>query len=431
MTPVSRPRPARVAVLADTDSRWKWGMLTARQLAPTAGPDPYLLRRPEPPSARQLAEAGVSADTLTTVRMAELPAVLARRRPDVLVLALPGGGSAAAVHALAAGWPSGSRRPLLVTGYVGVVYEKLVEGLLARAGTDVVLANCADDAERFRAVYAGMGLDPAAIVESSLPFLREPAPRQPPGRFTVTFAGQPGVPSSHADRAYLVRRLIGHAVRRPDRLVNFKLRSVPGEQVTHAEPHPYHALLRRVPGGLPPNLQLTVGDMGEALAATDLLVTVSSTAALEAMSLGVPTVLLTDFGVREGLGNAYFTGSGCLASFDEVDAGATPVVDPAWAGRHGVGGRGPEDFVARIGALLDAEPAPLRPFYTIDRSPAYLPGLLASYGLGPDGRPRHLGDSGHGPAARTMRRAIGSTARSFYRSGAHLVAPALRRLGSL
>ncbi|MEN0071401.1 MAG: DUF6716 putative glycosyltransferase [Propionicimonas sp.] len=431
MTPAPNRRPARVAVLADTDSRWKWGMLTARQLVPADGVDPYLLERPEPPSARQLAEAGVAPDALVTVRMTGLAGVLARRRPDVLVLALPGGGTVSAVHALAAGWPAAARRPLLVTGYVGVVYEKVVEGLLARSGTDIVLANCTDDAERFRAVYAGLGLDPDVVVETSLPFLREAAPRERSGPFTVTFAGQPSVPASHADRSYLVRRLVQHARLHPGRVVNLKLRSVPGERVTHAEPHPYHALLRRAPGELPANLRITVGDMGEALAATDLLVTVSSTAALEAMSLWVPTVLLTDFGVRESLGNAYFSGSGCLASFDEVDAGATPAVDPAWARRHGVGGPGPGNLVDRVTALLETEPAPLRPYYTAERSPAYLPGLLASYGLGPDGRAARLGPSGDGQAARMVRKAIRSTARSFYRSGTHVVAPALRKLGSL
>lgn len=424
---MSPTRPRRVAVLADTDSRWKWGMLTAGQLRPTDGIDPYQLDRGDRPSPRQLAEAGVDPEALVATTMSELPHRLAELPPDVLVIALGGGGVVAAVHALAAGWPVERRRPVLVSGYFGVVYEKLVEGLVGRVGTDVVLANSPADVARFRSVYAGLGLDPAPIVEAGLPFLAEPAGPAGPHPFTLTFATQPSVPGSQLDRSYLVARLIRHARLHPDRRVLLKLRSVPGERVTHAEPYPYPALLRRA-GDLPPNLHLDIGAMTEVLAATDLLVTVSSTAALEAMHAGVPTVLLTDFGVRESLGNAHFVGSGCLASFDEVDDGLTPLVDAGWARQHGVGGPNPDPFRARVADLLDAEPPALRPYYTLRRSPVYLPRLLASYGLAADGRPLAAGGAGN---VRLLRRVVRSTARTFYRTGAEVVAPALRKLGAL
>lgn len=69
----------------------------------------------------------------------------------MVVLALVGGAVQAMLHGLA----TLGRRPVVVTGYVGVVYEKLADGLLLRHGADVVLANSRHDAERFRAVYEG------------------------------------------------------------------------------------------------------------------------------------------------------------------------------------------------------------------------------------------------------------------------------------
>ena len=87
---------------------------------------------------------------------------------------------------------------------------------------------------------------------------------------------------------------------------------------------------------LPPNFRLVYGRMGEVLDRTDLLVTVSSTAALESLHRSIPTVVLSDLGMRESLGNHHFVGSGCLASWDQLDAGHLPVPDAAWVARQGV-----------------------------------------------------------------------------------------------
>ena len=204
-------------------------------------------------------------------------------------------------------------------------------------------------------------------------------------------------------------------------------RSLPGERVTHEEPFPYDELLRGLGAEQPANLKVALGDMGQVLARTDLLVTVSSTAAVEAIHRGVPTAVLTDFGIRESLGNAYFLGSGCLASFDELDAGAAPVADERWARRNGLGGT-VDELPGRVAALLAAGPLPpVQPFYTPANAGAMLPGLLATYGVAADGRP-----ATHGEGLPTaLRKAVRSSAKSMYRQGAHVVAPALRKLAAL
>ncbi|MFF2198178.1 DUF6716 putative glycosyltransferase, partial [Streptomyces sp. NPDC058157] len=348
--PLSRSRAdQRIAVLADSDTRWKWGANTARRLAPSDGSTGhritgYLLRGRATPTARQLGEAGVGVGVgpdaaPVEVTCAEFLAELGRERYDVVVLALVGGAVQAVLHGARALWPEPAARPVFVTGYVGVVYEKLADGLLLRHGADLVLANSRHDAGRFRAVYEGVGADPGAVTETALPFL-DGAPYEPAGDRThrVVFAVQPSVPEARADRAYLLGRAARHARLHPDREVLVKLRSRPGEHTTHLEEHPYQRLAERLPGGLPPNLRLVYGHMGEVLDTTDLLVTVSSTAALESLHRGVPTAVLTDLGIRESLGNQHFLGSGCLASWDQLDAGLLPRGNPSWLTAHGVPG---------------------------------------------------------------------------------------------
>lgn len=505
-------------MLADSDTRWKWGALTARRLMPDAHLDGLLLRGRATPTPRQLAEVGVTVESLREVTTRQfLRAATAPGAYDVLVLACVGGAVQAMLHGLrqavtatgptrATGVTGGTgvtgeesqtsgsarigtrdacvRRPVIVTGYVGVVYEKLTDGLLLRHGADLVLANSAYDADRFRAVYEGVGADASGVVECALPFLADRAgpggaggrgdavaPAPPAagssgsgcGPFTVVFAAQPSVPASHADRAYLLRRAVTHARRHPEREVLIKLRSRPGEHTTHIEELPYQKLARKVPGGdgprsgLPPNCRLVYGNMGELLDRVrrtgGMLVTVSSTAALESLHRSVPTAVLTDLGIREALGNHYFTGSHCLASWDQLDDGLLPRVDEQWARSQGIlGGDRYAPARRRVAALTGLARqrglAPPAPFYTPRTAPGYLPGILRRYGLAPDGTP--LGGpltgaddaadgAGDHPEAATLgaagrglvRRAVREAARGAYRHGVQRVAPLIRKAGEL
>jgi len=425
-------------VLADSDTRWKWGALTARRILPgnrkidVVG---FLLHGRATPTARQLAEVGVEADALREVTVADVFHELRDDQYDVVVLALVGGAVQALLHGLAA--LRLPKRPVIVTGYVGVVYEKLSDGLLLRHGADLVLANSRYDAQRFRAVYEGVGADSSSVVEAALPFLGGATYVPEEGRDTLVFAAQPSVPDSRTDRAHLLRRLVDHARLHPRRTVVLKLRSQVGEQTTHVEEHPYQVLAEKVPGGLPDNFKLVYGNMGEVLDRTDLLVTISSTAALESLHRRIPTAVLTDFGVREGLGNHHFIGSGCLASWDQLDSGYRPAVDAAWARLNGVVADGSYDGAfdqARdhLAKLLDgAELPPIRPYYTVSSASGYLPGLLARYHLGTDGTPTSAASDNGSGLGRTVRRTVRIAARGAYRQGVQRVAPVIRRMGQL
>ncbi|TLS44561.1 hypothetical protein FE633_19865 [Streptomyces montanus] len=443
--PASTSNSLRVAVLADSDTRWKWGALTANRIAPSESDirlDGRLLRGRATPTARQLDEVGVRADSLREVTAAEFLRTMREETYDVVVLALVGGAVQAMLHGLAYAWQGREHRPVVVTGYVGVVYEKLADGLLLRHGADLVLANSRQDAERFTAVYEGVGADASSVTEVALPFLGGASyERHDP--YTVVFAAQPSVPESRKDRTYLLERLVQHARLHPDREVLLKLRSKPGEHTTHIEEQPYQKLVQRLDP--PANFRLVYGHMGEVLDRTDLLVTVSSTAALESLHRRIPTVVLTDLGVREALGNHHFVGSGCLASWDQLDAGHRPTPDEEWVARQGVAAGGTSGTKSGGGAyetafdaareriaelLAKGELPPLAPYYTPTTAPGYLPGVLARHHLGPDGSPlpgAPDADREPGPVRQIVRRA----ARGAYRHGVQRVAPVIRRMGEL
>lgn len=439
-------------MLADSDTRWKWGALTAYRIQSDIRLDGYLLRGRATPTVRQLDEVGARADSLREIRgvafleqMQDSVRSLDGTRYDVVVLACVGGAVQAMLHGLARAWRGERTRPVVVTGYVGVVYEKLADGLLLRHGADVVLANSRHDADRFREVYRGVGADDGSVVECALPFLggdryRRDGDTGAQDPYTVVFAAQPSVPESRADRTYLLRRAVEHARRHPDREVLIKLRSKPGEHTTHIEELPYQKLAAKAPGGLPANCRLVYGNMGEVLDRTDLMVTVSSTAALESLHRGIPTAVLTDLGVREMLGNHHFLGSGCLASWDELDAGHRPEPDAQWLARQGVAAHGNYEQAfdaarARVTELRTADRLPpITPYYTPRTAPGYLPGILARHGLDPHGEP--LAGYSEAPEEtgglrRVARETVREAARGAYRHGVQRVAPAIRRWGQL
>jgi len=448
-TPAADRAALRIAVLADSDTRWKWGALTARRLSGTseAGATErpveisgLLLRGRATPTPRQLAEVGeVGVDTgrVREVTTVEFLHTVRDEGYDIVVLALVGGAVQAMIHGLAA--LDLPRRPVVVTGYVGVVYEKLADGLLLRHGADVVLANSRHDGERFRAVYEGVGADASSVTEAALPFLGGEPHRAQEGRDTVVFAAQPSVPASRADRMYLLRRLVEHARLHPHREVLLKLRSKPGEHTTHIEELPYQRLAERIPGGLPPNFRLVYGHMGEVLDRTDLLVTVSSTAALESLHRRIPTAILSDLGVREALGNHHFIGSGLITSWDHLDGGLRPEPDEEWLAGQGVAADGTygtayDTARARVAALLAAGPLPRpAPYYTPATAPGYLPGILARYHLAPDGHPLPgaVTPKEPGRVRGAVRETVRNAARGAYRHGVQRVAPVIRRMGEL
>ena len=213
---------------------------------------------------------------------------------------------------------TGNRPPVMISGWVGVIIEKITAGYLERYSSDVVAVNSRSDLRTFQAVAASLELPTENLLLSGLPLLTggyQAAPAGTPIR-TVMFADQPTVPSSAGDRRYLYERLIDYARTHPDRSVVLKPRHRIGEDTFHKMKFHPESLLRGI--DQPANFSIDYTPISQRLADLDLMLTVSSTAALEAVGAGVRTAFITDLDVREQLGNHIFLDSGLLRTFDQV-----------------------------------------------------------------------------------------------------------------
>ncbi|GMA22326.1 hypothetical protein GCM10025864_00850 [Luteimicrobium album] len=349
-------RPATALLLVAYDSQLRWAATVGAELAARG----WECRYAAPSDVRSFVTPELERDLGVDVERAPWAALVRRAAgAGALVLALQGPLTSRFVQDVAAGTdPAGTdpadsdpsvARPVVVTGWVGVIVEKLVAGYLERFASDVVAVNSREDLRTFQAAGAQLGLPTDNLVLSGLPLLPgQPAsPRRGPVR-TVLFADQPAVPASRADRDYLYGRLVEHARRHPERRVLVKPRHRPDEDPFRTVRHHPAELLGGV--DLPPNLEIMYEPFPELLRSADVVLTVSSTAGLEAVGAGVRTVFVADLGVHESLGNHVLLPSGLVRTLDVLDGpdAELPEPDPAWLRDWFVGDDDPRPPARRI-----------------------------------------------------------------------------------
>lgn len=345
----------RVVAIADADSFVKW---SASLLGSVPGIRPHLLLVQTPLTASldqqrsALAGTGMLSDDVTRLSFARVSAWLEGQRPDVVLLA----GRGPFVRLLGRVVDGLTVRPVVVAGLPGMAVPAQRGALEYRRNADLLVVHSHREERAFAELGRRIGVQvPTAL--ATLPFARsrsrmvaadrarviaaesggssgtlvaerpaEPRAVRMPAT-DIVFAAQALVPTDREERAEIAATLVRAAETDPNRRVVVKLRSRPGESETHLERDAYLDLL---PARRPENLVVSYGSMAQALSTAAGLVTVSSTAAVEAVAQGVPVIALDSFGVSKSLLNTVFVGSGLLGGRSEVVAGRFRHPHPVW-----------------------------------------------------------------------------------------------------
>ncbi|MFL1876817.1 DUF6716 putative glycosyltransferase, partial [Hansschlegelia beijingensis] len=277
-------------------------------------------------------------------------------------------------------------RPIVAVASPGVVLADHLAGFMSRAPADVLCFNTEADRALYAAAAAEIGLDATNAAVTGLLGLEKRPWTRPAGRPAVIFFEQPVIPARRMQRAHLLAGLAELARRFPQADVLVKLRHGRDERAHHATRFHLEDIARELfaRGGRPRNLSFTHDPAHELLDRASLAVTVSSTIAVEAMARGVPTRIVSDFGISELLGTTYFVGSGCFARLADLDPNVAAVVRPDWLADSGATTR-PEALLDQCAALLGGQDAlgaalPLRPLTPAYGSPDWL-----AYALGNGG----------------------------------------------
>lgn len=366
----------RVLGVVDTDSFAKWGAHLLSSAPADWELDLVTVATPTSASRHQLLSAfhglddrlaGVAADPPAPVSVDDIVERVRADPPDAVLVATLGPVAELLIDLL---HRRAGRRPVILTGLPGISYPAKWKGLFLRARADVFVLHSRREVREYAALARENGIEPHFAL-ATLPFLRtEPARRPhergsgPDGsRDAVVFAAQPSVPAAVEDRRALMGWLAEAAAAHPEWRVIVKTRALRGEQQTHREHHPYADL---VPADAPANLTVETGPMAAHLERAVALVTVSSTAMIEAVGRGVPVLTLTDFGVSRALINEVFVGSGTEGTAADLIAGRFGALLPEWRDDNYFHPAADDDWADRTEALMSARDAGLLP----DRPPA-------------------------------------------------------------
>lgn len=371
------PRVRRVVGLVDTDSFAKWG---AHLLASAPADWDLELRTvatPRSASPKQLRSAFRGLDRRLAHLHREPPAPkdvdavveeLRQDPPDAVLVSLIGPVAELVIDEVHRRIP---HRPVLVSGLPGISFPSKWKGIFFRARADLFVLHSHREVRAYEEMAREGGVEPHFAL-ATLPFARGAGVTGSAGltggvgatvRDSVVFAAQPSVPSERADRALVVRWLVETARAHPEWRVVIKTRAAAGEHQTHREEHPYPDL---VPADAPTNLVVESGPMAEHLDRAVALVTISSTAVLEAAARGVPALTLTDFGIGRHLINEVFVGSGLEGDAVDLVDGRFGVVRPEWMRDNYFHPASEDDWQHRLvelmarrdtGALPDRAPA--------------------------------------------------------------------------
>jgi hypothetical protein len=342
-------RPLRVVGLADTDSYVKWTAALLGTLDEGWDASLLVVGTPLVVSDGQLDTAlsgsGLPRARVSRVEYADLRATLQRLGADAVVI----GARGPLVRLLARDAAAVSPRPVIVTGLPGISIPATRKALVYRTQCDLFVVHSRRERREFDALAASGGLQQRFAL-ATLPFANAAGGSD---GTDLVFAAQAKVPAQRAERVRIARMLVRAAEADPQRRVVVKLRAAAGEHQTHAETDAYPELLAQL-GPLPPNLVTSTAPMGRALDTAEGLVTVSSTAAIEAVARRIPVIAIDSFGVGPELINEVLADAGLLAGEQDVVARRFRQPASRWRADNYFHPRDEDDWAQRVAEMIAA-----------------------------------------------------------------------------
>lgn len=306
-----------------------------------------VVRSPITPAPAQLrravADSGLAGRRVPVLTLPELRRLIRRRVPDVVMLNC----TARVTDALGDILPTGRRRPVVVSTLPGPALPAGEHEWLHRARADLLVLHSLREVTAFSELGEKLGAGTeVALAGLPLPTAGERRRGRP---HRIVFAAQDRAPGTARQRERILEALADLAESRPD----LEVVVCPGERRTEAPGGDYAELWRGLvaAGRVHDHTVLfRPGPVADQLDRARGLVTVGSPAALEAVALDIPLIVLGDVG--EDPGATVFQDGGVFGTLDDLRALRFRAPYPAWARENHFHPPQREDWTRRLAGLV-------------------------------------------------------------------------------
>lgn len=237
---------------------------------------------------------------------------------DVIYLGLTGGPIKKFSTYFYKKYKNASKRPIIVCGYPGVILNSRYIGYSNRIFCDLILLNSIYDYEKYKefTTWYNLNYDNAYVFGYSF----EKILRVQTLEKNIVFAEQSIIPKTFKDRMYLIGRLLDYANANREYNIIIKPRIQVSEQTVFKCKYHVEKLLFlwSLKHKIPQNIIISYEKIEKLLANCNLLITVSSTVAIQSIYSGIPTAIIGDFGINEEMGINFYINSGCVTTFDKL-----------------------------------------------------------------------------------------------------------------
>lgn len=234
----------------------------------------------------------------------------------------------------------GSKRPVIITGFPGIIDVGRIGGMLFRCPSDLVLLPAPAQLKIYKRNLSLLGKTTSNAVLYGMPSL--PHESRPPSTKAsirrILFIDQSAIPYSMEERRALINDLLLLLEATPNSEIWIRERVKEGETSIHEERAgpKLSALVDQMRSKFPTLSRITI--KGEPLHTlfqeVDAVLGISSTGLVEALSAGLTTASLGRFSRVPKYGNGFFKGSGIQVDIQDLIRGNWPVADEEWLKRN-------------------------------------------------------------------------------------------------
>ncbi|EES88890.1 conserved hypothetical protein [Helicobacter canadensis MIT 98-5491] len=327
----------KLLVFSDFDSRLKWGLALANYLRSIF--ESVIVYHRE--NTLEQVKAYVRQE-YTMKRYGSMSEMLEKEdiflKAEVIILAIGGTKNIYFLNALGRFFRKYQQRPIVIAGMNGLTDCSDLHAVLCRIGADIICINSKRNFRIFKEKLQDLNVKNDNLLMLGYARLygdnTEKSRNCNNGKQITLLIGQANMPAQKKQQSYLMKKVYEYALKYPDHLVVIKERSITHKEHMNAyfkkkeifQLWRWRYKIKRKPD----NILISNEPIESLLGKADVCLGFYSTALIEAIHLGIPTIVIQDFGIGKNIGNHDFLGSGVLHSLNDWIDNKLPIVNKGW-----------------------------------------------------------------------------------------------------